>query len=125
MRIFLTPPRGICVPIFISILFSVKPWHAGVGLDLRSYHIQKMYLPIHVDNNILSLPHPTPGLSLSDLFSLFFPLSRVKVIYPVPHRYNMHDSRVAAIFQYAVDTESSVFANASSSVSPKLWVWSL
>ena len=62
---FLTPPRGICVTIFISILFSVKPWHAEVGLGMRSLLIKKMYLPIHVDNNILSPPHP-------NLFPLFF-----------------------------------------------------
>ena len=115
---FLTPPRGICVPIFISILFSVKLWHVGVSLMLRRHYITKMYLPIHVDNNILSPPHPIPGLlSLPPLF----PLSRFNTIYLVSNL----QKRFSSSSQYAVTAEKIMFENASSMVSPEFWAWLL
>ena len=115
---FLSPPRGICVPIFISILFSVKLWHDGVSLMMRRHHTTKMYLPIHVDNNILSPPHPIPGLlSLPPLF----PLSRFNTIYLVSNPQN----RFSSSSQYAVTAEKIMFENASSMVSPEFWAWSL
>ena len=61
------------------------------------------------------------SLSLSPPLSL----SRVEAIYPVPNPHNMHDSRVASLFQYAVKVEKMMFENASSRVSPESWVWSL
>ena len=64
-----------------------------------------------------SLPFSLPPPSLS--------LSRVEAIYPVPNPHNMHDSRVASLFQYAVKVEKMMFENASSRVSPESWAWSL